>query len=351
MLAVAVALVVLLLTLRDPVRQPGPASPPLVVAPTWAGPKPVDVPGTLADGAAYVPRLFLNAETSAGVATSPDGVVRVILTGPSQSVTELRRLPASDSAQVNGFAVDGDTLVWMELVARPGAAPTYTLWQTTWRSGADPTQVTTNTGEVSFYGLESDVVVADGRATWTAIAPGPGNETEVRTVPLTGGEVSIKRLGGEFALTTPPWAVSVSAGRGSAISLVNLSTDASTTVATGPSEVAACSPTWCRIAVTSDTALVGIEVMHPDGSDRRKVSGNEATPTIGDPTLLERYVPLATDRGDGGVGLSLHDLETRKTELVTPQAANVQGRFGVLWWSTGAGTTLTWHAVDLRQIP
>jgi hypothetical protein len=145
--------------------------------------------------------------------------------------------------------------------------------------------------------------------------------------------------------------VSVSAGRGSVISLVNLSTDAKSTVATGPAEVAACSPTWCRITVTSDTALVGIELMHPDGSSRRKVAGSEATPTIADPTLLDRYVPLATDRGDGGVGLSLYDLETRKTDLVAPQAANVHGRNGVLWWSTGAGATLRWHAVDLRQIP
>jgi len=350
-LAVAVALVVWLLTLRDPARQPGPASSPLVVAPNWAGPKPLDVAGVLPDGASYVPRLFLNAETSVGVATDVDGTVRVVLTGTSGSVIELRRLPASDNAQVNGFAVGGDTLVWMELVARSGTAPVYTLWRTAWRTGARPTQVTTNTGDVTFYGLESDVVVADDRATWTAIAPGPSNETEVRTVPLAGGEVSIKRLAGEYALTNPPWAVSVTAGGGSATSLVNLSTDAKVTVTTGPSEVAACSPTWCRITVTSETSLVGIELMHPDGSDRRKVAGSEATPTIADPTLLDRYVPLATDRGDGGVGLSIYDVETGKTELVTPQAANVQGRNGVLWWSTGAGTTLIWHAVDLRQIP
>ncbi len=350
-LAIAVASVVALLTLRDPTRQPNPQSSPLVVAPGWAGPKPVDVPGMLLDGATYVPRLFLNGETSVGIATSVDGTVRVILTGPSGSFTELSRLPASDNAQVNGFAVSGDTLVWMELVARSGAAPVYTLWRTAWRTNAKPTQVTTNTGEVAFYGLESDVVVAGDTATWTAIASGPSNETEVRTVPLAGGQVSIKRLTGEFALTKPPWAVSVSAGRGSVISLINLSTDATATVTTGATEVAACSPTWCRITVTSDTSLVGIELMHPDGSDRRKVAGSEATPTVADPTLLDRYVPLATDRGDGGVGLSLHDLETRKTELVTAQAANVQGRNGVLWWSTGAGITLTWHAVDLRQLP
>jgi hypothetical protein len=28
----------------------------------------------------------------------------------------------------------------------------------------------------------------------------------------------------------------------------------------------------------------------------------------------------------------------------------VQGRDGVLWWSTGAGTSLVWHAVDLHGL-
>jgi hypothetical protein len=349
-LAVAVALVVFLLTLRDPSRGPDPASSPFGVAPTWAGPKPVDITGALADGAVYTPRLFLTAETSVGVAASADGTVRVILTGPVGPFTELRHLPASDNPQINGFAVGGDTLVWME-TTRSGSGLITTLWRTTWKTGAKPTQVTTNTGEVNFYGLESDVVVADGSATWTAIAPGQGTETEVRTVALTGGQVSIKRLAGEYVLTTRPWAVSIPGGQGNQISLVNLSTDAKTTVTTGPTEVAVCSPTWCRLALTSDSALVGIDLMRPDGSQRRRIAGAEATPTIADPILLDRYVPLATDRGDGGVGLSLYDVETGRTDLVTPQAANVQGRNGILWWSTGAGSTLTWHAVDLRQLP
>ncbi len=351
MLAAVVGLVVLLLTLRDPARQPDPGSSPLAVAPTWAGPKPVDVSGMLSDGATYVPRLFLTAETSVGIATSADGTVRVMLANPPGTFTELRRLNASDSPQINGFAVGGDALVWMESVARSGGVLTTTLWRTAWRTGARPTEVTTNTGDATFYGLESDVVIADATVTWTAIAPGPSNETEVRSVALTGGQVSIKRLPGEYGLSSPPWVVTVPTGTGGAVTLVNLTTNAATTVTTGPTEAAACSPTWCRMAVTSDAALVGIELMRPDGSDRRKIAGGEATPTIADPTLLDRWVPLATDRGDGGVGLSIYDLESGKTDLVTPNAANVQGRNGVLWWSTGAGTTLTWHAVDLRQIP
>jgi hypothetical protein len=349
-LVVAVALVVWLLTLREPQRTPETSSSPLTVAPAWTGPKPVDVPGTLADGAVYTPRLFLSADTSAGVAASADGSVQVMLVGPSGR-TELRSLPAADHAQINGFAVGGDSLVWMESTARPGSGLTTTLWRTSWTSAAKPTQVTTNTGEAVFYGVESDVVVADGRVSWTAIGPGPTAETEIRSVALTGGQVSIRSLAGEFGLSTPGWAVSVLAGHGSPVTLVNLGTDAKLSVTTAPSEVAVCNPTWCRLAITNDTALVGIDMMHPDGTSRRRIAGPEATPTIGDATLLDRYVPLATDRGEGGVGLSLYDLTTGRTDLVTTQAANVQGRGGVLWWSTGAGTDLTWHAIDLHTLP
>jgi hypothetical protein len=135
------------------------------------------------------------------------------------------------------------------------------------------------------------------------------------------------------------------------VSLLNLSNNAKVSVTTAPAEIAVCSPSWCRVAITGDSGLVGIDMMHPDGTQRRRIAGAEATPTIGDATLLDRYVPLATDRGDGGgVGLSLYDLQTGRTDLVTTQAANVQGRDGVLWWSSGAGSNLTWHAVDLHSL-
>ncbi len=250
-----------------------------------------------------------------------------------------------------GLPSGGDSLVWMESTAGPGSGLTTTLWRTTWNTAAKPVQITTNTGETVFYGTESDVVVADGRVGWTAIGPGPNAETEVRSVALTGGQVAIKRLAGEYGLSTPGWAVSVLGGHGSPVTLVNLATNAQLSVTTAPAEVAVCSPTWCRVAVTNDTALVGIDMMHPDGTSRHRIAGAEATPTIGDATLLDRYVPLATDRGDGGVGLSLYDLNTGRTDLVTTQAANVQGRGGVLWWSTGAGINLTWHAIDLHAMP
>jgi hypothetical protein len=65
--------------------------------------------------------------------------------------------------------------------------------------------------------------------------------------------------------------------------------------------------------------------------------------------LLDRFVPLATDRADG-VGLNLYDLTTGTTQLVAPRATNVAGRGTILWWSTGLGADLTWHALDLARL-
>jgi hypothetical protein len=103
------------------------------------------------------------------------------------------------------------------------------------------------------------------------------------------------------------------------------------------------------LSVTAGAELIGIDMVRPDGSERRRIAGPESTPTIGDPTLLHRFVPLATDRA-GGVGLNLYDLTTGTTQLVAAQATNVAGRGSILWWSTGAGESLTWHALDLAEL-
>jgi hypothetical protein len=131
--------------------------------------------------------------------------------------------------------------------------------------------------------------------------------------------------------------------------LLNLDTDERIDVQGADDEAVFCDPAWCRVSVTGQAELVAIDVMRPDGSDRRRIAGPESTPTIGDATLLDRFVPLTTDRADG-VGLSLHDLQAGRTDLIAREAANVQGRGGILWWSTGAGPALVWHALDLAEL-
>ena len=343
------AVVVWALALEEPVRAPLGPPTPISVVPTWVAPT-VDIPGVLADGATYAPRLYLTPDTSVGVATGADGTVRIIVARATGSFTELRRLPAGENPQVNGFAVDGDTLVWMESATRDGAAPTTTLWRATWSADAPPVLVTADTGEPTFLGYATDVVLYAGTVTWTSLDPQGSGRTQVRSIPISGGSVSVRYLEGEFRLTTPPWAVTATAGPGRPVTLLNLETGERIDVGVEPADVAVCDPVWCRLTVTSDQGLVAIDVMRPDGTERRRLAGPEATPTIGDAALLDRYVPLAVDRSDG-VGLSIVDLTTGRTHLVATRATNVAGRGGIVWWSTGVGPELIWHSLELSRLP
>jgi hypothetical protein len=126
-------------------------------------------------------------------------------------------------------------------------------------------------------------------------------------------------------------------------------------VPTGAPEVAACGPAWCRMGVLGGNTLVRIDIQRTDGSDRRRIAGSEATPTLVDAMVLDRFVPLATDAGDDpstvGVGLTLYDVTTGRTDLIAAPVANIGARNGVLWWSTGLGARLAWNSIDLRLLP
>lgn len=351
----AVAAVGWLLTLPEPVLVIDAGAAPPLAAPTWSGPAPVSQPGQLGDGAAYTPRLYLTTQESVGLARTTDGAAwRVMLRGSDGQISELRRVAVSELAQFDGFAVGGDTVVWAESVSRAGAQARTTLWRANWRTAGRATLVTSNTGEASFLSREYDLMVSGGQVTWAAV--GAGGQTEVRSVGLGGGPVTITRLPGQYVLTASPWVVSLTGGRGSAVELVNLSTGERVTVGTSTAEIAACGPQWCRMGVLgADNALLRIDIQRPDGSQRSKIAGSEATPTIADVAILDRFVPLKTDRTAGrpvaDVGLSLYDIATGATDLVAKEVANIQAYGGLLWWSTGTGAALTWHVVDLRTVP
>jgi hypothetical protein len=343
-LAVTIVGIIRLLTLPDPVRSSSTA-PSLGgssnAVPTWAGPAPVDQLGRLSDGSTYQPRLYLSATESIGIAQTTDGTAWRVLARTGGRTTELHRVPAVDLPQFDGFVASGDTVVWAESVSRASADLRTSLWRANWRTGAKATAITANTGEVTFLGGDYDLVVSNGRVSWVAV--GAGEQTEVRSVALSGGTVAIQRLPGQRVLLTPPWVVNLAGGRGTPVEMLNLSTNQKLTVPTQVAEVATCSPTWCRMVVLNGNDLVRIDLQRPDGSDRRRIAGSEATPTITDVMLLDRYVPLKTD-----AGLSIYDVTTGRTDLVAANVGDVQARGSILWWSTGAGTELVWHAIDLR---
>ncbi|HEX6871559.1 MAG TPA: hypothetical protein VF163_10725 [Micromonosporaceae bacterium] len=353
-LAVALVAIARLVTLSEPGRSPQPpASSELAVVPSWSGPTPGRLSGNLADGVSFIPRYYLNPTTAVGVAASVDGAhLRLMLRSGSRA-TELRRLSVNDHPQLDGFAASGNTLVWAESVAVGNQAVRTTIWRTNWRSTTRPVVVTSNTGEANFFGSQHDLLLRSGRVYWAAVGSGAAS-TEVRSVALAGGQVSVQRFPGEYALSAWPWLVRPG-GRGRPVELVNLSTKKRITVPTSASEVATCSPQWCRMGILSGSQVIRFDLQQPDGSHRRRIAGSEATPTIVDVALLDRFVPLATDRGGDtpdriGVGLSLYDIASGQTDLVAADVANVQGRDAMLWWSTGSGDALNWYAIDLREL-
>ena len=110
------------------------------------------------------------------------------------------------------------------------------------------------------------------------------------------------------------------------------------------------------VIVAGTTGPTRIDLMRPDGRDRRRIAGNGSSGVLEDVVLLDRFEPLAwvgdaaADEGAGQT-LSLYDLATSRTVTVASGVGSVQARNGVLWWSVGDSETMTWDSLDLRTIP
>jgi hypothetical protein len=207
--------------------------------------------------------------------------------------------------------------------------------------------ITSSTGNASFYGGQYDLVVHGTTLSWAAIS---GGNTEIRSVPISGGSVTYSTVAGGYALSVWPYAVSTGGGNGDPITVMNLTTKAKTTVKTATGETVTCSPAWCRITVVDATgAVMHIDAEKPDGTGRVRLAGADATPAAVDAALLDRYVPLAIDNGDT-TALSVYDLTSAKSAIVAPDVAGAQARGTLLWWSVGDGANLTWRALDLQTL-
>ena len=342
-LAAAVVVVGVVFALPDPAA-PGPrhvdTSAVAAPTPTWHGPPTVDAAGTLADGTAYTPRVYLTVSTSVGVAATPDGRSSRLVARTTAKTTELRRLATSGNPQYDAFAVSGDTLVWAETAG--GAT---SLWYTKWTAFSRPVMITTVDGDVAFAGSQYDLALNGGRVYWTQVV---GGSTQVWSTDLSGYDQRYSELTGQFGLSAWPWVVS-RVGRGRTVQLVNLTTNRKLTVPVGANQSATCAPTWCRIDTVADSGLARIDVRRTDATGSAQAAGNEATPATGDGVLLDRWVALITDEPNG-TGLSLYDVDTGQTTLVAVDVDGVKSWGAILWWSTGTGTDLRWHALDLRSL-
>ena len=350
-LAVAVAAGVALLVLGP---RPGAGPAPVgrvTAAVAWPRAQRAEIPGNLPDGPIFSPELFLDARTAVGTAPSPDGrSQRLILRRVDGSLRELRRLPLDQTPEFDNVTAAGDQIVWTESTDRVGLQ----IWAADPRTGAPARRLTAGTGNAVFYGSQYDLVSDAGRVYWTAAAAQDEEVTEVRSVALTGGPVRIRVERGAWALSGWPWLTDGGGDQAGTTRLRNLVTNRDARVASTGAELTTCSPSWCRVMVLNAGGLVRIDLMHPDGSARRRIAGNAAGAAIPDVAVLDRFEILSEARSDsdltGTESLLAYDLGTGRTVDISASVDGAFSRGGVLWWSTGDQDSIVWHTVDLRTV-
>lgn len=348
-LVVALAAGAALLIYAPSKPDPAPAGR-VSLATAWPRAQRADLPGNLRDGPLYHPGIFLDARTSVGTAPSPDGAAeRLLVRNADETTRELRRRPLSTSPEFSSFAVSGEDLVWAE-----SADGTATEIWTARTTGGPARRLATDTGNAVFFGTQWDLVPADGRVHWAAAAPQGKAVTEIRSVPLTGGKVTVREEPGTWALTAWPWLTDGGGDQAGTTVLRNMATNRDTPVrSTGP-ELITCAAVWCRVLVMNGDGLARIDLMHPDGSARRRVAGSTAGAAVPDVAVLDRFELLSETGPDsdltGTAGLLIYDLKTDRTVDVSPAVDGVFSRNGVLWWATGDQDSLVWHTLDLRTV-
>jgi hypothetical protein len=321
------------------------------LANAWPAVQRADIPSNLSDGPFYTPGMFFDAHASVGTAPTPDGThLRLVLRNADGSIRELRRVSLAGNPQFGSFAASGDMLVWMESTERNG----FRLWAVNLRDGAPARQVTADTGRAVFYGSEYDVVIADGRVHWAANADGKEQATEIRSVELSGGPVEKKTESGEWALGAWPWLLNGVVQQNGTTRLLNVLTQAKVAVPSAPGELSTCSAAWCRVVVMSGQDVVRVDLMHPDGTARRRIAGGATSAAIVDVAPMDRFevISEATSDSDltGAARLLVYEIGSGRTVDVSGKAQAAFCRNGVLWWSSGSQDIYVWHTIDLRTV-
>ncbi|MBG0567207.1 hypothetical protein [Actinoplanes aureus] len=291
------------------------------------------------------PLLFRDATTAVGTVTG-DGFVRLLVESAGGGTRELRRLPDAGEPRFDNLTAAGAELLWTE---SSGDRPVE-IWAA--KDGDPPRRLTADTGNVLFYGNQHDLVVADGRVHWAA-----GDDektTEIRSVALTGGAVRVREVTGQWALTAWPWLTDDVGGQSGTIRMRNLVSGREVRVVASGAEWNMCSPAWCRVMVMSGDGLARIDLMRPDGSERRRIAGPGAQSAVTDVAVLDRFEILSQPRPDsdvtGTAGLLVHDLVAGRSVTLAAAADLAATRDGMLWWSTGDPDAAVWHTLDLRTI-
>lgn len=320
------------------------------LATAWPQAQRGQMPGNLPDGPIFQPGIFLDARTAVGTAPSPDGgSVRLGVRTADGDLREWKRVPLGGNPVFDNFAADGDRVVWTESSEGERLA----VWTADLRTG-EPRRLTADTGDATFFGSQHDLGIAGDRVHWVAAAPGGKQATELRSVALTGGDVAVRTEPGVWSLSTWPWLSDAAGDQTGTTVLRDLTSNREIRVAGTGAELITCGPVWCRVMVMAGDGLARIDVMHPDGTARKRIAGGNARAALSDVAVLDRFEVLSEPGPDadltGTEGLLVYDLTTGRTVDLHPAVDGAFSRGGVLWWSTGDQDSIVWHTVDLRTV-
>lgn len=354
----ALALIGLLLGLPAP-RHPVPAAATTTpskptLASVWPKAKPFTIPAIFPDGSTYTPTLILDPGVSMGTVASADGQrVDLDLVPADGPPRVLQSQLISDGGSFDGLGYAGGQVYWMHTLSDANGAAHVTLW-TAPRSGGAARQLTADVGAPTFYGSQYDVQPVGDRLYWVAGVPGHQDRTELRSVALTGGTVSVTVVDGSWAMSRWPWLVTAPSASDQPTRLRDLGTGRTVEVKAPANKQVTCSPNWCRLIPNNSTQATETDLIRPDGTDTIVVGGADAAAVASDVALRDRFeVLMSIVNATGQIAIStlaLYDIAHRRSVLVSPVATNAGGRGDYLWWSTGDNETLAWHGLDLRTL-
>jgi hypothetical protein len=349
-------------TARDPSRSvstgsvatppAGRTSPPGPdLATVWPHARTFDIPAIVAGGFSYQPLTILDATTSVGTVTSPDGnLTGLIQATGAGSIRRLDWQPDADAMSIDAITATDHDIYWIQSTAQNGGDAQTGLWRAD-RTSGPPHQISADVGTTRSTGSQYDLQIVAGRAYWMT-APTP-DRSALRSVPVAGGPVTTRNLPGSWTPTAWPWITTTPDSSPDAVQLQNLLTGARHALPTSTDQQATCTPQWCRVIDTDPTGTSGIQLVRPDGTQRQTIATANDLTISPDVCLQNRFEPIATLTGAPSAltqQLFLYDLTNHQRVLIAPDIAKATAHHDYLWWATGDYENTTWHALDLRTL-
>jgi hypothetical protein len=310
-----------------------------------------DLPG----GFSYRPYVLLDRNTSVGVASSIEpAMTRVVVRTSGKPPHPLRTLSGDDAAIVAAVTVTVGNVFWAEADENADGSRITSIWRAALPTGP-ARRIAADASDMTHVDSAYDLVVGDGRIHWAATSGPAGERAEIRSVPVDGGPVQVRRLDRPFGLTTWPWATSSVDNHLGTVTLLNLRTGERRPVPADDNEIMSCGVAWCRVFTSVDDQGVRYEVQRVEGGARSALGDPSRIPVNVDVGLLDRFEVLVSavslNANATTYRLWLQDLHTERTVILADgTTGSIRARGGYVWWSVGEQETASWHALDLSTL-